>query len=107
MFRPGYVYKDVTSASVITTYCAYLIVLNNAIDTLVSRDTLLTGESFELARTICWSVDFCSQAGYCGTQVMRFSLPIARGALPVEYHDWIDNWITRFQSVYCITDSTT
>lgn len=98
-FRSAYVYKDVPSASVITTYCAYLITLNRTINTLVSNN-LHADESFELARTICWSVDFCSRAGYCGTQVMRFSLPIARTTLPVEYHSWIDNWISKFQSAY-------
>ncbi|KAK8115551.1 hypothetical protein PG984_012053 [Apiospora sp. TS-2023a] len=100
LFRPAYVYKDVPSASVITTYCAYLIILNGAIDMCSSSNTLLAKESFESAMTIYRSVEFCSRAGYCGTQVMRFSLPIARGALPVEYHGWIDNWLSRFQSAH-------
>ncbi|KAK7991365.1 hypothetical protein PG988_000159 [Apiospora saccharicola] len=98
MFRRAYVYKDVPSASVITSYCAYLIILNGAIGMLSSSNTLPAKESFELAMNICRSVDFCSLAGYCGTQVMRFSLPIARGALPAEYHGWIDSWIARLQS---------
>lgn len=102
MFRSAYFYKDVASASVITTYCAYSIVLNDAIGKLFSADTLRSEEikNFELARNICWSVDFCSKAGYCGTQVMRFSLPIARGALPAGYHGWIDDWIRKFQSAH-------
>lgn len=98
-FRPVYVYKDVPSASVITTCCAYLITLNSAVNTLTSSD-ILAGESFKLARTICWSIDFCTRAGYCGTQVMRFSLPIARAAMPVEHYGWIDNWISKFQSAH-------
>ncbi|KAK8023326.1 hypothetical protein PG991_006565 [Apiospora marii] len=100
MFRPAFVSKDIASASVITTSCAYLIILNDAIDKLASTNTLRAGESLELARNICRSVDFCSKAGYCGTQVMRFSLPIARGALPDGYHGWIDSWISKFQSAH-------
>jgi hypothetical protein len=95
MFPSIYVYRDTLSASVITTYYAYLIVLNRQIDCLDCEGSYIE-ENFELARAICMSVDYCSQAGYCGTQTMRFSLPIAFSALPVEYHRWTEECIEKF-----------
>jgi hypothetical protein len=97
MFQSSYVYKDVLSASIITAYNAYLIVLNAQIDYL-QPDGRYIRENLELARAICMSVDYCSHAGYCGTQTMRFSLPIAHSALPSRYHGWTKGWIEKFSS---------
>lgn len=94
-FDAIYVYRDVVSASMIVTYHAYLIVLNRVIDSLLS-DSSYSGENLELARAICMSVDYCSHAGFCGTQTMKFSLPIAHSALPVKYHVWTTAWIEKF-----------
>lgn len=55
-------------------------------------------ENYELAREICKSANYCSQSGYCGTQAMMFSLPIAYSVLPVKYHEWTGAWMAKFSS---------
>jgi hypothetical protein len=98
LYHSVYVFRDVSSASIITTYHAYLIVLNKAIDSLQEGDDYVM-ENLQLAETICMSVDYCSHSGYCGTQTMRFSLPIAHSILPAKYHGWIEAWISRLSGV--------
>lgn len=93
-FHSIYIYKDVLSASIITTYYAYLIVLSKGLNSL-QPDGSYAGENFELARAICMSVDYCSHAGFCGIQTMRFSLPVAHSALPVKYQGWVEAWTRR------------
>lgn len=97
-FRSQYFYPDIISASTITAYYAYLILLNQIIGAL-SPDYDNNQETFELASAICMSVDYSMHAGYCGTQTMRFSLPIARSVLPVQYHQWTDKWLERFSAI--------
>ena len=88
-----YGYRDVLSASLITTYYAYLIILNKEIDRLRSQEQLHE-ENSELAKAICMSADCCLRGGYCGTQVLKFSLPVAHSVLPVKYHGWVDRWLS-------------
>ena len=97
-FHSQYIYHDIPSASTITTYYAYLILVKQAIDTLQPNNNESL-EAFELASSICMSLDYCLHAGYCGTQTMRFSLPIALTALPTQHHEWIDNWIGKFSAI--------
>ena len=89
-----YDYKDVISASLITTYYAYLIILNQELDRLGSQEQLHE-ENSELAQAICMSADCCLRGGYCGIQVLKFSLPIARSVLPVKHHRWIEGWLKK------------
>ncbi len=98
LFHSAYIYRDTVSASILTTYCAYLIILNREINRLQPDDSYTT-ENVELARAICMSADYCSHAGYCGTQTMRFSLPIAHLALPVEYHGWTQARLQKFGGI--------
>ncbi|KAK4233388.1 hypothetical protein C8A03DRAFT_19539 [Achaetomium macrosporum] len=97
-FHSIYVYRDVLSATILTAHSAYLLVLNREIDR-IQRDSSHARENFELARAICMSVNFCSQAGLCGTQTMRLALPIAHSVLPSEYQGWTGAWISRFAAV--------
>lgn len=93
-FNSIYVYRDVVSATVITTYYAYLIILNRTINRL-EPSTSHAGENSQLGRAICMSVDYCSSSGYCGIQTLRFALPIARETLPVEYDGWVSLWMEK------------
>lgn len=97
-FNSIYVYRDVVSATVITTYYAYLIILNRTINSL-EPNTSHTTENNQLGRAICMSVDYCSSSGYCGIQTLRFALPIAREVLPVEYNDWISLWMEKILDI--------
>lgn len=97
-FHSQYIYRDIPSGSTITTYYAYLILVKQAIDTLQPDDNESL-EASELASAICMSLDYCLHAGYCGTQTMRFSLPIALKALPTQHHQWINNWIDKFSAI--------
>jgi len=97
-FHSQYIYHDIPSGSTITTYYAYLIIVKQVINSLRPvGDELL--ETSELASAICMSVDYCLHAGYCGTQTMRFSLPIALSALPIQYHQWVNTWRDKFSAI--------
>ncbi|RGP77023.1 hypothetical protein FLONG3_4852 [Fusarium longipes] len=93
-----YEYRDILSASILTTYYAYMILLGQILYTLNPDDTEIQ-RSFDLAISICMSIDYCLHAGYCGTQTMRFSLPIAHSALPSQYHQWTNAWMGRFSAL--------
>ncbi|KAF4427920.1 hypothetical protein F53441_14070 [Fusarium austroafricanum] len=97
-FHSQYIYHDIMSATMITTYYAYLILLNRTIVSL-NPDDEETAENIELAGAICMSVDYCLHAGYCGTTTMRITLPIAHTALPVQYHRWINMWMDKFSAI--------
>jgi hypothetical protein len=98
LFHSQYAYHDIPSGSTIITYYAYLILVSQVIDTLqpVNNENL---ETCELASAICMSLDYCLHAGYCGTQTMRFSLPIALSALPIQHHQWVNTWIDKFSAI--------
>lgn len=95
-FDPVYFYNSVLAASMITTYYAYLILLNQEIDRLLA-DSRHVEENSELAREICRSVNYCSRAGYCGVQTLRVSLPIAYTALSGTYQKWIETWLEKIE----------
>ncbi|KFY37460.1 hypothetical protein V495_07159 [Pseudogymnoascus sp. VKM F-4514 (FW-929)] len=95
LFSLKYIYKDVASACFITTCDALSIMINQGIDNLSSAGDY-GKESRDLAEAICMSVDYCSQVGYCGSNAMTFSLPIARSALPAMYHEWATAQIEYF-----------
>lgn len=97
VFNSYYAYRDVMSATIITTCHASVIVLNKGIACLQSEDSQMR-ENYELAREICVSANYCSHAGYCGTQAMMFSLPIAHSVLPAKYHEWTGAWMAKFSS---------
>ncbi|VTT76815.1 unnamed protein product [Fusarium fujikuroi] len=97
-FPSNYKYHDVMSATIIVTYYAYLIVLNQSIaylDTCDRHGSEIQG----LATAICMSVDYCLHAGYCGTQTMRLALPIAHSVLPTQYHQWTSRWMDKFDAI--------
>ena len=90
-----YLYTDTASATMITTYYAYLILLNNQLGYLdQSGKTRYNEESSAYARQICMSIWYCSRAGHCGVTTLRIVLPIARQMLPNSYHRLVDGWIT-------------
>ncbi|KAF5703948.1 C6 zinc finger domain-containing protein [Fusarium mundagurra] len=97
-FRSQYLYHDVMSATIIVACYAYLVVLNQSVALLDTyyRDT---SETQELATAICMSVDYCLHAGYCGTQTMRFALPIAHSVLPQPYRQWTKKWMDKFDAI--------
>ncbi|KAF4951194.1 hypothetical protein FGADI_7685 [Fusarium gaditjirri] len=97
-YHSQYDYHDVMSATIITAYFAYLIVLNQSM-TLLDASDGETLENQELATGICMSVDYCLHAGYCGTQTMRFALPIAHSVLPRHYHQWTKKWMGKFDAI--------
>lgn len=72
----GYVFCDTLSATTIVAYYAYLILLNQAIDSNCGTN-VYDEENDELAITIYKSADYCGQTGYCGIQTLRLTLPIA------------------------------
>lgn len=98
-FHSVYVYKDVLSATIITNWYAYVILLNRDCIKRLRPDCSRAEMDLEMAQAICMSVDFCSRSGYCGAQVMKTSLPIAHSVLPVEYRGWIEAWIHKFSEV--------
>jgi hypothetical protein len=93
-FDSIYIYNDVLSASIITTYYAYLIVINREMNRL-HADVSYFQENSELAKAICLSVNYCSHAGYCGAQTLIFSLPIAITALSGKFRSWAEAWLER------------
>ncbi|KAF5539794.1 C6 zinc finger domain-containing protein [Fusarium napiforme] len=97
-FRSQYTYHDVMSGTIIVAYYAYLIVLNRSMALLDAADEE-TSDNQGLATAICMSVDYCLHAGYCGTQTMRFALPIAHSALPHHYQQWAKKWMDKFDTI--------
>ncbi|EXA34694.1 hypothetical protein FOVG_14111 [Fusarium oxysporum f. sp. pisi HDV247] len=97
-FQSQYAYHDVMSATIITAYYAYLIVLNQSMALFDACDGE-TLENQELVTAICMSVDYCLHAGYCGTQTMRFALPIAHSVLPRHYDQWTKKWMDKFDAI--------
>jgi hypothetical protein len=96
-FQSQYAYHDVMSATIITAYYAYLIVLDQSMALLDTCDRE-TSENQDFATAICMSVDYCLHAGYCGTQTMRFALPIAHSVL-CRHHQWTKKWIDKFDAI--------
>ncbi|KAJ3498452.1 hypothetical protein NLG97_g1119 [Lecanicillium saksenae] len=92
-FTDAYVYYDTISASNITACYAYQILLQREVDALLPGT--YARENLELAQSICKSVDYLSNAGYCGTQTMRLTLPIAQSVLPAKYQPWITSKIAQ------------
>lgn len=89
-----HVYTDTASATMITTYYAYLILLNNQLGCLDPSGKGRYGEeSSGYAHQICMSVWYCSRAGHCGVTTLRMVLPIARPMLPAAHHRLVDGWI--------------
>jgi hypothetical protein len=97
-FHSQYTYHDVMSATMITAYYAYLITVNQSMAVLDACERE-TSENQELATAICMSVDYCLHAGYCGTQTMRFALPIAYSVLPDQYHQWTKKYMDKFDAI--------
>lgn len=89
-----YVYTDTASATMITTYYAYLILLNNQLGYLDQSGKLrYSQENSEYARQICMSIWYCSRAGHCGMTTLRMVALIARSTLPNVYHPLLGQWI--------------
>lgn len=86
-FDDAYMYFDTISASNITAYYAYRILVQLELGTLVPG--AYAAENARLGEDICKSVEFLSNSGYCGAQVMRFTLPLAQKVLPIKYQPWI------------------
>ncbi|KAL7947151.1 hypothetical protein V8C42DRAFT_319746 [Trichoderma barbatum] len=97
-FSSLFMYSDVPAATTIITYYAYLILINKAID-CVSSENLHSKENEEIAHAIGMSVQYCSRAGYCGLQSMRFALSIAQPYLSVYYQTWAAIQLARFSHV--------
>lgn len=98
-FPSAYAYRDVLSASIITTFYAYIIVLNRDCINCLQPDCSHMEMNLNMAREICMSVDYCSRSGYCGAQSMKFSLPTAYSVMPVEGREWMEVWIEKFSSM--------
>ncbi|KAJ6781872.1 hypothetical protein PWT90_06529 [Aphanocladium album] len=92
-FTDAYMYHDTISASNITACYAYQILLQREVDALLPGTYIR--ENIELAESICKSVEYLSNAGYCGTQTMRLTLPIAQSVLPARYQTWIASKMAR------------
>jgi hypothetical protein len=101
-FDKVFLYYDTASATMIITYYAYLILLNQQVaqseeqgdtDDKKSQDKTAIDENQELAQWICMSIYYCARlAGCCGTSALTMVLPIARAVLPSEYHGWMAQW---------------
>jgi hypothetical protein len=95
LFPSKYVYHDTLTAALVTSYSAYLIVLNSQINALHQCETQ-EEENLSLARDICMSVEYCAATGLCGAQCMTFSL---QHVLPIcleEHRSWVKSWLDLF-----------
>lgn len=88
-----YTYYDTISASNITTCYAYRLLLQQRMDSL--RPGTYLADNIQLAESICMSIDYLSNAGYCGASVLRFSLPVAQPILPAKHLAWVTSKITQ------------
>jgi hypothetical protein len=95
LFPSMYVYQDTLTAALLTSYSAYLIVLNSQINVLERRETQ-NEENLTLARDICMSVEYCAAAGLCGAQCMMFSLYHVLPICPEEHRSWVKSWLNLF-----------
>jgi hypothetical protein len=86
------------TAAFVVNYSAYLLKLNNLLDSINSSNYHLE-ENITLSEDICMSALYCSKAGFCGTQVLAFTLPLALSALPERYTDSIQRQINMFESI--------
>ncbi|CAI6093596.1 unnamed protein product [Clonostachys chloroleuca] len=97
LFDSIYIYYDVPSATMITTYYAYLILVNREINRLVPN-TIHPEENLTLAQKICQSIKYCSEAGQCGITTMRIVLPIVILELSGIYLPWAETWLQRIST---------
>jgi hypothetical protein len=95
LFPSKYVYQDTLTAALVTSYSAYLIVLNSQINALQQCETQKE-ENLLLARDICMSVEYCAATGLCGAQCMTFSLQHVRPICPQEHRSWVKSWLDLF-----------
>jgi hypothetical protein len=95
LFPSKYVYQDTLTAALVTSYSAYLIVLNSQINALHQCETQKE-ENLSLARDICMSVEYCAATGLCGAQCMTFSLPHVLPICPEEHRGWVKSWLDLF-----------
>jgi hypothetical protein len=95
LFPSKYVYQDTLTAALVTSYSAYLIVLNTQINALHQCETQKE-ENLSLARDICMSVEYCAATGLCGAQCMTFSLQHVLPICPEEHRSWVKSWLDLF-----------
>jgi hypothetical protein len=93
-----FIYKDMMTASFTVNYCAYLIRLNSAVDSL-HKVPMYAEDNVKLALCICMSTEYCSHGGFCGTQTLYAALPLARSVLPAQYSPWISEWIAKIEGI--------
>jgi hypothetical protein len=73
------IYKDAIEASFMVNYYAYLILLNQTLESF-SFNSCYAEQNVVLANRVAKSIEYCSQAGFCGAGAMGMALHIA---LPV------------------------
>lgn len=76
-----YLYNTSTTASFAVNYCAYLILVNKALD-LLSGFPSHEGANVDLAVEISLSATYCFETGFCGAQALMQAVPIAMTAVP-------------------------
>ena len=75
-----YHYDTSTTASFAVNYCAYLILVNNALDVL-SGFRSHEDANVDLAGEISLSAMYCFETGFCGAQALMQAVPIAMMAV--------------------------
>ncbi|CAH0037969.1 unnamed protein product [Clonostachys solani] len=97
LFDSIYIYYDIPSATMITTYYAYLILINREVNRLVPN-TIYPEQNLKLAKKICQSIKYCSEAGQCGITTMRIVLPVVILELSGRYLQWAETWLQRIST---------
>lgn len=97
-FSSVYEYKDIMTATFAIFYSAYLIQLNNMLDSMDGSEAHLA-ENVALSHDICMSASYCAKGGFCGVQAMTFALPLALAPLPETYRVWAQLQINYFESM--------
>ncbi|ORY00298.1 hypothetical protein BCR34DRAFT_114221 [Clohesyomyces aquaticus] len=98
IFPSIYEYRDIVTATFVVNYSAYLLQVNNMLDSLENSNHYLA-DNISLSKDICMSAAYCSRGGFCGTQAMAHALPLALSALPECYAGWIQRQINVFERV--------
>jgi hypothetical protein len=87
-FPTAYLYANSFVGGLMPSFYSYLIVINAQIELLDYGESIAM-ENKELVKKICMSIEYCSQAGLCGSQCLAFVLPIALSACQDDLSDWI------------------
>jgi hypothetical protein len=97
-FASVYHYRDNFVASLLCSYYASMIILNDLIVGLDPRVDYKVA-NLQLADKVCMSVEYAAKSGFLGTHYIVFALTVAYSASSVESRAWMKAWLIKLADI--------